>query len=110
MLAEGFLDEVRALRAAGYGAGLKPMQALGYRQLGAVVDGTTTLADAAAETVRATHAYARRQRTWFKKEAASGRFATVPSVETALEVIAGGAPPALPAADKANRAENEKTG
>ena len=91
MLAAGFLDEVRALRAAGYGAGLKPMQALGYRQLGAVLEGTTTLADAATETVRATHAYARRQRTWFKKEAAAGRFSTVPSVETALEVIASGA-------------------
>jgi len=96
MLAAGFLDEVRALRAAGYGAGLKPMQALGYRQLAAVLDGTTTLADAASETARATQAYARRQRTWFKKEAAAGRFSTVPSIETALEVIAGGGPPVLP--------------
>jgi tRNA dimethylallyltransferase len=91
MLADGFRDEVRALRAAGYGAGLKPMQALGYRQLGAVADGTTTLAEATIETVRATHAYARRQRTWFKKETATGRFSTVPSIENALEVIAGGA-------------------
>ena len=94
MLAAGFVDEVRALRAAGYGAGLKPMQALGYRQLGAVVDGTTSLGDATTETVRATHAYARRQRTWFKKEPAAARFPTLPSVETALEVIASGAPPA----------------
>lgn len=99
MLAAGFLDEVRALRAAGYGAGVKPMQALGYKQLGAVLDGTTTLADATTETVRATHAYARRQRTWFKKEVAAGRFSTVPSVETALEAIAGGAAPA-PAPDQ----------
>jgi tRNA dimethylallyltransferase len=98
MLAAGFLEEVRALRAAGYGAGLKPMQALGYRQLGAVVDGTTTLAEATAETIRATHAYARRQRTWFKKEAASGRFSTVPSVETAMALIASGAPPVPSAA------------
>ena len=29
MMAAGFLDEVRALRAAGYGAACKPMQALG---------------------------------------------------------------------------------
>src|SRR5439155_16092500 len=40
MIAAGFLDEVRALRAAGYGPALKPLQALGYRQLGAVLDGT----------------------------------------------------------------------
>ena len=51
MIAAGFLDEVRALRAAGYGPALKPLQALGYRQLGAVLDGTASLADAVAETI-----------------------------------------------------------
>jgi tRNA dimethylallyltransferase len=96
MLAAGFLDEVRALRAAGYGAGLKPMQALGYQQLGAVLDGTTTLEEAAAETARATLAYARRQRTWFKKEPAVARFEAAPSLDAALAVISGGAPPAVP--------------
>ena len=108
MLAAGFLDEVRALRAAGYGAGLKPMQALGYRQLGAVVDGTTSLGDATTETVRATQAYARRQRTWFKKEAATGRFPTVPSVEAALALIASGAPPVPASAEVA--ADEETAG
>ncbi len=95
MLATGFLEEVRALRAAGYGTELKAMQALGYRQLGAVLDGTAALADAAAETARATLGYARRQRTWFKKEPAAARFAAAPSLEAALAVIAGGPPPAV---------------
>jgi tRNA dimethylallyltransferase len=94
MLADGFLDEVRALRAAGFGAGLKPMQALGYRQLGEVLDGATTLEEAASETARATLAYARRQRTWFKKEPAAARFAAAPSLDAALTVIAGGPPTA----------------
>ncbi|HMC94342.1 MAG TPA: tRNA (adenosine(37)-N6)-dimethylallyltransferase MiaA, partial [Polyangia bacterium] len=58
MIAAGFLDEVRALHAAGYGPSLRPLQALGYRQLGAVLEGTATLEAAAAETVRATFAYA----------------------------------------------------
>lgn len=93
MLAAGFLDEVRALRAAGYGAGLKPMQALGYKQLGAVLDGTATLAEATVETIGATVAYARRQRTWFKKEAAAARFSAAPSLEAALGVLAGDAAP-----------------
>ncbi|HXT96562.1 MAG TPA: tRNA (adenosine(37)-N6)-dimethylallyltransferase MiaA [Polyangia bacterium] len=93
MLAAGLLDEVRALRAAGYGAGLKPMQALGYQQLGAVLDGTATLAAATAETIGATVAYARRQRTWFKREAAAARFAAAPSLEAALGVLAGDAAP-----------------
>jgi tRNA dimethylallyltransferase len=89
MIAAGFLDEVRALRAAGYGPTLRPLQALGYRQLGAVLDGGMSIADAAAETIRATFAYARRQRTWFKKEPAAARFAA-PAIDAALDVIAAG--------------------
>jgi tRNA dimethylallyltransferase len=84
MIAAGFLDEVRALRAAGYGPALKPLQALGYRQLGAVLDGTASLADAVAETIQATCAYARRQRTWFRKQDAARRFEGEPRLEDAL--------------------------
>src|SRR5439155_15650257 len=90
MIAAGFLDEVRALRAAGYGPALKPLQALGYRQLGAVLDGTASLPDAVAETIQATFAYARRQRTWFRKQESARRFEAAPGVEEAL-TIAGGA-------------------
>lgn len=93
MIAAGFLDEVRALHAAGYGPTLRPLQALGYKQLGAVLAGTTSMAEATAATVRATFAYARRQRTWFKKEAAAARFAAVPEIEVALEAVATGAGP-----------------
>ncbi len=66
------------LRAAGYGAGLKPMLALGYEQLGAVLDGTTTLAGRHRRDRAGDPAYARRQRTWFKKEAAAARFSDRP--------------------------------
>jgi tRNA dimethylallyltransferase len=89
MVSAGFLDEVRALRA-GYGPALKPLQALGYRQLGAVLAGTMSLADAVAETVQATFAYARRQRTWFRKQEAARRFEAEPMIEEAL-TLAGGA-------------------
>jgi tRNA dimethylallyltransferase len=86
MMAAGFLDEVRALHAGGYGPALKPLQAIGYRQLGAVIDGTMSLPDAVAETVRATVAYARRQRTWFRKEVASRRFEAAPDLEAAVAI------------------------
>jgi tRNA dimethylallyltransferase len=89
MMAAGFLDEVRALRAAGYGPALKPLQALGYKQLGAVLDGAMSLPDAVTETVRATAAYARRQRTWFRKERADRRFESVPDADAALAAVAG---------------------
>jgi tRNA dimethylallyltransferase len=84
MLAAGFLDEVRALRAAGYGPALKPLQALGYRQLGEVLDGTLSLADATAQTIQATVQYARRQRTWFRSEPAMLRLGAAPAPEAAL--------------------------
>ena len=89
MIAAGFLDEVRALRAAGYGPALKPLQALGYKQLGAVLDGTMTLAAAIEETIQATCAYARRQRTWFRKQDAARRFEGEPRLEDALAMAQG---------------------
>jgi tRNA dimethylallyltransferase len=89
MIEAGFLDEVRALRAAGYGPALKPLQALGYRQLGAVLDGEMSLESAIVETVRATAAYARRQRTWFRKEVAHRRFDAAPDIEAAMAAVAG---------------------
>jgi tRNA dimethylallyltransferase len=96
MVAAGFLDEVRALRAAGYGPELKSMQALGYRQLGAVLEGAATLAEAEAETARATLAYARRQRTWFKKEPSAARLPAAPPLGAVLAVVGGGPAPAGP--------------
>lgn len=86
MLGAGFLDEVRRLRAAGYGTGSRPMLALGYQQLAAVLDGEKTLAEATLEIARATLAYARRQRTWFKKERVAARFEAPPPAGAVLEL------------------------
>ncbi len=68
MLAQGWLGEVEMLRRAGYHAGHKAMQTLGYRQLLDVVEGRRDLADARAEIVTATRQYARRQRTYFRHQ------------------------------------------
>jgi tRNA dimethylallyltransferase len=67
MLAAGFLDEVRGLRVAGF-ASARSMQALGYKQLGLHLDGALSLDAAVAEIKSTTSAYARRQRTWFRRE------------------------------------------
>lgn len=93
MMAAGFLDEVRALRAAGYGPGARPMQALGYRQLGEHLDGACTLEQAVSATIAATVAYARRQRTWFRKEAAATRLSDEPAVADVISAMGAlGAP------------------
>lgn len=65
MLAEGFLDEVRHLRAAGLDPQCKAMQALGYRHLNAFLDGECQW-DEAVRTLKRDHRrYAKRQLTWF---------------------------------------------
>jgi len=79
MLRAGFVDEVRALRSAGYGPALRPLQALGYKQLGSFVDGVCKLEQAVSDTIAATVAYARRQRTWFRKEVSMARLAAPPA-------------------------------
>ena len=89
MMAEGFLDEVQTLRAEGYGPSLRPLQALGYGQLGAHLDGACTLEQAIADTVSATVAYARRQRTWFRKEPNATRFEAAPPADALAEELAG---------------------
>jgi tRNA dimethylallyltransferase len=67
MIERGLLREVRSLRARGYGPELRPMQAIGYRHMQPVVEGSATLADALVEMQRDTRRFARRQRTWLRK-------------------------------------------
>jgi tRNA dimethylallyltransferase len=78
MMAAGFLKEVEALRTAGFGS-TRALAALGYKQLGSHLDGGLTLDQAVLETKTATCAYARRQRTWFRREPADLRAAEPPS-------------------------------
>jgi tRNA dimethylallyltransferase len=70
MFAHGLLEEVRGLVVQGYGAGLRPLQAIGYRQAVEVLEGRMTVADAEAAVVTETMRYAKRQRTWFRHQAA----------------------------------------
>jgi tRNA dimethylallyltransferase len=66
MIAGGLLQEVRALREAGYGPALQPMRAIGYRHMQPVIDGLETLANVCEAMKRDTRQFARRQRTWFR--------------------------------------------
>lgn len=68
MLAAGLVDEVRDLHARGYGPDLKPMRALGYRQIGDYLAGRLTLSGAAEAMRIETRRYAKRQRTWWRGE------------------------------------------
>jgi tRNA dimethylallyltransferase len=72
MMQVGFLQEVVALREAGFGQ-TRALAALGYKQLGQHLDGSLTIDEAVEQTKGATCAYARRQRTWFRREQAQVR-------------------------------------
>jgi tRNA dimethylallyltransferase len=81
MMGAGFLAEVETLRRAGFGR-TRALEALGYKQLGRHLDGLITLEEAVAQTKLATSAYARRQRTWFRREAADIRASAPPDPDT----------------------------
>lgn len=68
MMAEGLLDEVKGLRAKGYGRQLPAMQAIGYAQLLAYLEGEIPLEKAVEDIKRATRQFAKRQLTWFRRD------------------------------------------
>jgi tRNA dimethylallyltransferase len=71
MWAAGFVDEVSALDAEGLRGGPTASRAIGYAQVLAQFDGTLTAAEARERTVIATRRFVRRQRSWFRRDAAT---------------------------------------
>ncbi|NUP59855.1 MAG: tRNA (adenosine(37)-N6)-dimethylallyltransferase MiaA [Pseudarthrobacter sp.] len=68
MVEAGLLAEVRRLDAQGLRRGKTASRALGYSQFLRVVDGLSTVTEAAEETIVATRQFARRQLTWFRAD------------------------------------------
>lgn len=67
MLAQGFLDEVRALRARGdLHPGLPSIRCVGYRQAWDALDGVHPLASVRERGIAATRQLAKRQLTWLR--------------------------------------------
>ncbi len=78
MFARGLVEEVEGLVQRGYREA-PAMRSVGYRQALAVLEGRLGRSEAQADTERQTRAYAKRQRTWFRKEPAV-RFVAPPYV------------------------------
>ncbi|QDG66447.1 MULTISPECIES: tRNA (adenosine(37)-N6)-dimethylallyltransferase MiaA [unclassified Pseudarthrobacter] len=68
MVDQGLLGEVRRLDTAGLRGGKTAPRALGYAQFLKVLDGGSTVAEAAEDTIVATRQFARRQLTWFRAD------------------------------------------
>jgi tRNA dimethylallyltransferase len=69
MYADGLLDEVRRLLDSGMWPGRTACQAIGYTEAAAVIRGEWGLEDAVAATAAATRRLAKRQMTWFRRQA-----------------------------------------
>lgn len=71
MFNRGLVAEVRDLVDRGLRTGRTASRALGYAQVLQLLDGVLDEAGARADTVRATRRFARRQRSWFARDAAA---------------------------------------
>lgn len=69
MLANGLVDEVERLKDMGYHRGMVSMQGLGYKEILAYLDGECILEEAVRILKRDTRHFAKRQLTWFRREA-----------------------------------------
>lgn len=68
MIEKGLVTEVQELLDAGFRAALTAPQAIGYKEIVSYLDGTITL-DVAIESIKtATRRYAKRQRTWLRRD------------------------------------------
>jgi tRNA dimethylallyltransferase len=88
MWEQGFVAEVDQLIAQGIREGSTAQRALGYAQIIAMRDGTMTEEAAKEDTKRASRQYARRQETWFSRDARIQWIAQhQPRLETILQKI-----------------------
>jgi tRNA dimethylallyltransferase len=66
MIEAGLVEEVKSLLGKGYSLDLKPLQSVGYRQVGLFLNGRMGFADAVFLMKRDTRRLAKRQLTWFR--------------------------------------------
>ena len=68
MIRAGWVDEVRALIAAGVPADSKPFQFIGYSELRQHLEGGLSENDAVTQIQQGTRQFAKRQITWYRRE------------------------------------------
>ena len=88
MFEQGFVEEVQKLIPGGLLEGRTAQRALGYSQIVSHLQSEISLDAAIEETKRATRQYARRQETWFSRDARIKWISTrQPRLETILESL-----------------------
>ena len=70
MLEQGLVEEIRALLQSGIDPRCTAMQAIGYKEFVAALEGRDSLENAAAQVQQSSRHYAKRQLTWFRRNSA----------------------------------------
>lgn len=68
MMRMGLVDEVHSLMASGLQPGSTAMQALGYKEIVAALNGHISMEEAVEDIKRGSRNYAKRQLTWFRHD------------------------------------------
>ena len=70
MLEQGLIHEIRQLLASGISPRATAMQAIGYKEFIAALEGQVSMVEATAQVQQASRHYAKRQLTWFRRNEA----------------------------------------
>lgn len=87
MLEQGLVEEIQELLNSGIPPKCTAMQAIGYKEFVAALDGQCTIAEAADEVRKASRHYAKRQLTWLRRNK-NIHWLTRESQTTGEEIIA----------------------
>lgn len=68
MIDRGWVEEVKAIRARGYGPDLKPMKSIGYKRINEFLDGRLDFETAVEKIKTDTKRFSKRQSTWLRAD------------------------------------------
>lgn len=86
MLEDGLIKEIETLLKSGISEKCTAMQAIGYKEFVAALNGDCTIEEATALVQQASRRYAKRQLTWFRRNAAMHWLHRAPG-ETTAEIL-----------------------
>ncbi len=89
MIGRGWVEEVKAIRAKGYGPHLKPMKSIGYRRINEFLDGRLDFETAVEKIKTDTKRFSKRQSTWLRADDGIRWFDPADGDEPILEECSG---------------------
>ena len=87
MLQQGLVEEIRGLLSSGISPKATAMQAIGYKEFVAALEGSGSMEQAAEDVQRSSRHYAKRQLTWFRRNP-NMRWLTRQTGESSEEILA----------------------